>query len=385
MKVLMLTWEYAPYFVGGLGIACKYLFPELMEKGISLDVVLPYGYHEAHNELGTSIYSTDSIALRNPLIDTTRAGGQVPLYPKNLVECINHYAHYMHTFVSNSSFDIIHAHDWMGFQAGMIAKKISGKPLIVHVHATAFNTHGGEDIDDDVYAIEYVGMHTADLVIAVSEMMKTIIINEYAIPPEKIVVIHNGMAPITYVDTPKSKNATPTVLFLGRLTKQKGPQYFLKMVQEIKRRRPEVRFIMAGTGTMEKLLHTQAEQLGIKDVVRFTGFLDQKQAYDMFHAADIFIMPSTSEPFGLTCLEALSCGTPVIISNQSGAAEVLDHCIKVDFWDIEAMVNAVLTLLDDAQLCETLVTNGIAQIKELTWERVAQNCVNVYKKAVGST
>ena len=304
-----------------------------------------------------------------------------------MIEEVLRYGHLATAIALEEDFDVIHAHDWLSFLAGIKAKKATGKPLVVHIHATEFDRTGGGNVNQQVYEIEKQGFEEADKIIAVSNFTKNKIIEHYGINPEKIIIVHNGVAQI---DTSSIKNSLnglkrtgqKAVLFLGRITIQKGADYFLKAAKKVLEKNPNVFFMVGGTGDMERQIIEEAAAMGISDKVLFLGFVKDKDKAEIYQMADLYILPSVSEPFGLTPLEALSCGTPVLISRQSGVSEVLSHCLKVDFWDIDQMANKILAVLEHSELKEELQNNGGQEVQKFNWVDSAQKCIYVYKEVL---
>ncbi len=283
------------------------------------------------------------------------------------------------------TFDIIHVHDWLSFPAGIIAKNASGKPLVCQIHATEFDRspHCPNPV---VYAIEKIGMEKADAVIAVSNYTKNKIIENYGIDGSKIRVVHNAIdlecfnqalqSPNQLFDLKKS--GKKIVLFVGRITLQKGPDYFLRAAQKVLAYNHNVIFIVAGSGDMEHQIIEEAANLGISDKFLFAGFLQGEDLKKVYLAADLFVMPSVSEPFGLTALESVSLGTPVLVSKQSGVSEVIKNCLKVDFWDTDEIANKILACLSYKGLGDTLQEESFKEMDKLSWEKSAQKCVDIY-------
>jgi glycosyltransferase involved in cell wall biosynthesis len=276
----------------------------------------------------------------------------------------------------DEDFDVIYAHDWLSFGAGIMAKEATGKPLIAHVHATEIDRTGNRaTVNPDVFELEREGMEEADIVIAVSDYTKQMIVKEYGIPASKIRVVHNGIDEETM---PKGGGWLPRmrqlkaagykiVLFLGRITLQKGPDYFVRVAKRVSEKNSKVMFVVSGSGDMEGGIMQLAAQLGVSDRVLFTGFVTGPERYEMYSTADLFAMPSVSEPFGITPLEAMKTGTPVLVSKQSGISEVVKHALKVDFWDVDEMANKILTLVDHPGLSQTLTENALMEANRLTW------------------
>jgi glycosyltransferase involved in cell wall biosynthesis len=275
--------------------------------------------------------------------------------------------------------DIIHAHDWLTFPAGVAAKHASGKPLFVHVHATEFD-RSGEHINPQVYEIERQGMLFADRVIAVSNRTRQVIIDKYGIAPEKVVTLHNA---VTMGVTQYDRDANPLddkiVTFLGRITFQKGPEYFVEAAKKVLDVDPNIRFVMAGTGDMWQRMVELVAKLRIGHKFHFAGFLNGAEVKKMFDMSSVYVMPSVSEPFGISPLEAMQSNVPVIISRQSGVSEVLNHAIKVDFWDIDAMADAIYALLHYQGISKMFARMGHEEVENLKWDNVAFKLKEIYQ------
>ena len=280
-------------------------------------------------------------------------------------------------------FDVIHAHDWLTYFAGVAAKQVSGKPLVVHMHATSFDRSSSDNIDTRVYDIERRGMEAADMVIAVSNLTRNIVIDKYHIAPEKVVAVHNAVQ-FAENDNPLPKRGVDDkiVTFLGRITFQKGPDYFIEAAAKVLARVPNVRFVMAGSGDMMNHCIRRAAQLGISDRFHFTGFLKGDDVQKMFQLSDVYIMPSVSEPFGISPLEAMRSNVPTIISHQSGVAEVLDYAIKVNYWDVDAMADAIYGLISYPALAKMFSEKGMEEVNNLKWFNAAIKIKDVYQQAI---
>ena len=353
----MFGWEFPPHNSGGLGTACYGLTKSLSKKGISIKFVLP-GKIKSDVDF-IKIISDDDVCARshgkyiiNSLLTAYSTNGSYKdrlfnenissdfspnnsIYGRDLFEEVERYAVIGERIASMESFDIIHAHDWLTFKAALAAKRVSGKSLVVHVHATEFDRTGGNSINQYVYDIEKMGMEQADLVIAVSNYTKDKIVNNYGIDPSKVRVVHNGVEHENYsLDKLNAlRHHNKVVLFLGRLTLQKGPDYFVYTAKKVLEHYKDVIFVVAGSGDMEKFIIRKVAEMGLSDKFIFTGFLRGKDVLAIYKMADLSVMPSVSEPFGIAPLESLTQGTPVLISKQSGVSEVLNHCLKTDFWD----------------------------------------------------
>jgi glycogen synthase len=304
-------------------------------------------------------------------------------YGPELLTEVERYAEVAAEIARKFSFDVIHAHDWMTYPAAIAAKKISGKPLVVHVHATEFD-RAGEHVDSRVQAIEYEGMQNADRVVTVSEWTRKVAITRYKISPEKIKVVHNGIIPKRKIkiefDSPLKHS--PIVTFLGRITHQKGPLYFVDAAKQVLNEIPDARFIVAGSGDLLPAMIQQVAHAGISTRFHFTGFLSGKDIEKIWSISNVYVMPSVSEPFGIAPLEAIQAGVPVIISRQSGVSEVMPHAITVDFWNTTALADAICSVLKYKSLYRTLKKNSRAEVRSITWDRAAKTLNTLYHELV---
>jgi glycogen(starch) synthase len=293
------------------------------------------------------------------------------------------YARLCVALLKGQPFDLIHAHDWLTFPAGQALARVSGKPLVVHVHSTEFD-RSGDNINQRVYDIERRGMSTALRVLCVSELTKSIVTRRYGVDPSRIDVVYNGIDAEQAQPRPGDKIAPKDkiVLFLGRITMQKGPEYFIGAAKRVLEKAPDTKFIMAGAGDMELRMIELAAQLGIGHKVLFTGFLRGPDVDRVYQMADCYVMPSVSEPFGIAPLEAMRNDVPVIISKQSGVSEVLTHALKVDFWDTDEIANKIVAVLRHPPLGQTLRQHGTFELRRLTWEGAAKACQESYRRAL---
>jgi glycosyltransferase involved in cell wall biosynthesis len=400
MKVLMFGWEFPPNNLGGLGTACLGLTKSLSSKGTAITFVLPKGSPK-HDHL--DMISTDGLTLSSGILrkryvnsllvpyqssseyNMARAyhnlmsGGKMAgeLYGSSLFEEVDRYAEKAKIIAQFEDFDVIHCHDWMTFKAGIKAKEVSGKPLVVHVHSTDFDRTGGHP-NQYVYDLEREGMHKADKVIAVSNFTKDMITNHYGIPFAKIEVVHNAVDHNIKKKNSHKKDEN-VVLFLGRLTLQKGPDYFIEAAKKVLRMKPNTKFVVAGSGDMYRRMVDRAAELGLGRHVLFTGHLTGEDINKAYQMADLYVMPSVSEPFGITPLESLKNDTPVLISKQSGVSEVLNNALKVNFWDIDEMTNKIVSVLSYSALKNSLTEEGQKDIQRLSWDDSADKCIAVYK------
>ncbi len=302
-------------------------------------------------------------------------------YGKNLLNEVTQYALLAHTIAKQHDFDVIHAHDWLTYLAGISAKKASGKPLVIHVHATEFD-RSGENVNQVVYDIERRGMQEADLVITVSNLTRNIVISRYGIDPSKVVTVHNAVDfSASAFENVERGTDEKVVTFLGRITYQKGPDYFIEAAYKVLKRYSNVRFVMAGSGDMLNRMIRRVAKLGIADKFNFTGFLKGADVQHMFALSDVYVMPSVSEPFGISPLEAMRSHVPTIISKQSGVAEVLKHAIKVDFWDVDAMADAIYGILQYPALTNMFIHYGDREVDSLKWDKAALKVKQVYERA----
>jgi glycogen synthase len=424
MKVLMFGWEFPPHISGGLGTACYGLTKALVKCDVDLIFVVPRAFGDENPEQIRLVNASDvPVNVQDEIyrdhwdkisymeIDSTLlpytdedeyyriqeslekgikpekitlesrkfqfAGG----YGKNLMEEVKRYALVAASVAASNDFDIIHAHDWLTYMAGIEAKRVSGKPLVVHMHATEFD-RSGENVNQSVFDIEKTGMMAADMVIAVSHLTRNIVINRYGIDPNKVITVHNGVEPNenereTEVKKPFDEKI---VTFLGRITFQKGPEYFIEAAHKVLKRDKNVRFVMAGSGDMLPKMIRRVAKLGIANKFHFTGFLKGDDVDKMFGMSDVYVMPSVSEPFGISPLEAMRSNVPVIISKQSGVAEVLKHAIKVDFWDIDAMADAIYGLLHYESLPSIFKKHGKDEVDNIKWDQAGLKVKEVYQK-----
>lgn len=426
----MFGWEFPPHIAGGLGTACYGMTRGLARNGVEVIFVMPRAYgdedqrfarvvnasdvetigtrdHEFSEELleKVSFIHIDSnmlpyispeeyAAYHDEFVRSGRTHEWTDVwrqrytfsgkYGANLMEEVARYAMVAAQVAKDleGQFDVIHAHDWLTYFAGIAAKRVSGKPLVVHMHATEFD-RSGENINRRVYAIEKAGMQAADRVIAVSELTRRIVIGKYGILADKVVTVHNA------VRFGESEEAVPeravkdkVVTFLGRITYQKGPDYFVEAAAKVLQRVPDVRFVMAGSGDLMNHVVRRVAQLGIADRFHFTGFLKGGEVQRMFRLSDVYVMPSVSEPFGISPLEAMRSGVPVIISRQSGVAEVLDYAIKVNYWDVDALADAIYGLLTYPALGRMFASKGLEEVTGLKWTNAAAKIKTVYETVV---
>ena len=425
MKVFMLGWEFPPLISGGLGTACYGLTKAMDQLGIKITFCLPKmvdGKYATHVKLLSPDFQASPAFKFNKLKNVKFRTINSPLQPYSTPDTyqqrieealrqkqilhgsnvgsagqsiggidytgdmyaeVHRYAAVAAQLAENEQFDLVHAHDWMTYPAGIAVATMSEKPLVVHVHSTEFD-RSGENVNQMIYDIEREGMHTADKIIAVSHFTRNIIISRYGVSGEKVEVVHNGLernGNWTLAESGIDKDEK-IVLFLGRITMQKGPEYFLQAAKKVLEVIDNVKFVMVGSGDMMHRTVSMAAELGIGSKVLFTGFLHGEDVQKIYKMADLFVMPSVSEPFGLVPLEALDNDVPVIISKQSGVSEVLRHVLKVDFWDVNEIANKIIAVLKYPPLEMTLRNYGNFEVRKLRWEDSAQKCAKIYEQAL---
>ncbi len=393
MKVLMFGWEFPPLNSGGLGVACYGLTKSLSANGAQITFVVPKALEADYGFLKLIAANLGKVKLRGiksiihgyvtseeysqKLLKLKGNEAHHKIYGENLMEEVERYSRKAAEIAAEEPHDIIHAHDWLTFRAGMAAKRVSGKPLVVHVHSTEFDRTGGNGVNQHVYDIEREGMHAADAIVAVSNYTKGKIVRHYGVSPGKVHVVHNA---IDHESLPSQhpKKHGKAVLYLGRITLQKGPDYFIDAAKKVLEKEPDTRFIIAGSGDMECAVIEKAAALGISDKVLFTGFLREEELEKAYATASLYVMPSVSEPFGLTSLEAASSRTPVLLSKQSGVSEVFANCLKVDFWDTDQMANKIIAVLRHKELKEALAENAYNEVSAMSWDTPAKRCMQIY-------
>jgi glycogen(starch) synthase len=442
MKVLMLGWEFPPYISGGLGTACFGLTRAMSQLGMEILFVLPRPVPDSHSQhvrlltpatffAGTAeereraaqfarvtflavdavmqpYASVDANALEREDVTLRASGPPIPGlrssvgalpagvpgagvppaqassdYDGNMFAQVDRYARYVAEVVRAQDFDVIHAHDWMTYPAGILASRISGKPLVVHVHSTEFD-RSGEHVNQPIYDIERAGMQAATCVITVSHLTKSVVTRHYGVEPDKVNVVYNAIDRDgePSAEIPRIRRDEKIVLFLGRITMQKGPEYFVHAAKKVLSVMDNVRFIMAGSGDMVRTSIELAASLGIGHKVLFTGFLRGADVERVFRMADLYVMPSVSEPFGIAPLEAILQNVPVLISKQSGVSEILTHALKVDFWDVDEMANKIVAVLRHPPLHATLHQQSSFEVSRLRWTDSARGCMDVYGRAI---
>ncbi len=427
MRVLMFGWEFPPHISGGLGTASygltkgmsvlddlevifvvpkawgdeakskvrliganhvKVAFKQIHYKGSRHPIekievssrIVPYTDPEEYYTRINSEVSDYRLVVQTNDKGTVDFSGK---YDSSLMDEIYKYAVVASVIAEENTFDIIHAHDWLAYPAGIAAMEVSGKPLVIHVHATDFDRSGG-NVNPDVYRIEKQGMDAASKIITVSNLTRDIVINKYNINPDKVETVYNAVEPVKISqDISVGKGFDDKVVtFLGRITMQKGPEYFIEAANKLLKVLPNVRFVMAGSGDMMERMMRRAAALKITDRFHFTGFLKGKDVFTMLNLSDVYIMPSVSEPFGISPLEAMQSNVPVIISKQSGVSEILTHAVKTDFWDIDAMADAIYGILTYPALAKMFIKNGKEEVVRLKWDNSARHVRDIYYRVI---
>lgn len=429
MRVLMFGWEFPPHISGGLGTA-SYGLTKGMATLNDLEVIfvvpkawgdedqsmvrligankIPVSFRKVYYkgfrrpveqiEVSSKIVpyidpedfwkvTRSEITGHNIYVETNKRGtvdfsGR---YDNELMSEIHKYAVVASVIAEENEFDIIHAHDWLAYPAGIAAMEVSGKPLVIHVHATDFDRSGGS-VNPDVYRIEKNGMDAATKIITVSNLTRDIVINRYNIDPAKVETVYNAVEPVAISENTIVKKGfdEKVVTFLGRITMQKGPEYFIEAANKVLKKMDNVRFVMAGSGDMMERMMRRAAALKITDRFHFTGFLRGADVFSMLYMSDVYIMPSVSEPFGISPLEAMQSNVPVIISKQSGVAEILTHAVKTDFWDIDAMADAIYGILNYPALANMFIYNGKEEVIRLKWDNSARHVRDIYYRVIAN-
>ena len=386
MKVLMLGWELPPFNSGGLGVACFQLCKSLAKNNVDIEFVLPYKTDQSNEFMTIASTSPKSFSELKHHINVYDNSHYLTTH-EITSEQMN-YEKFVEKKVTDQQYDIIHAHDWLTFRAGMKAKQVSGLPLVVHVHSIESDRAGGEAGNPMIREIEQMGLQMADIIIAVSERTRQLISKQYHIPLDKIQVVHNSIDVeelsalddnniYTYLEVLK-KDGYKIVTNVGRLTIQKNITGLMKAAKEVVAVLPKTIFLIVGSGEQFHELIALAADLGILQNVIFTGFQRGKAWRDAFSVADLFVMPSISEPFGITPLEAINYGTPSLISHQSGVSEIFKNCLKVDFWDCNEMANQIVGFLQNKGISDTLTKNASSEVKKLSWNESASKLVDIY-------
>jgi len=383
-KVLMLGWEYPPHNSGGLGVACQGIVENLVDLGQEVVLVLPSMEKIADGEstflLSPGGKSYKVIYVQSPIRPYVGKDGQS--YSGDIVRDVEMFARKVLAAVESLDFDLIHVHDWLTVPAGIAVKEKSGKPMVMHVHATEYDRTAGIGANQKVSEIETKGFDEADLIITVSHYTKRLLVEKFGVKEEKIKVVHNGnnYFPEKGKVSVEFLKHSPVVIFVGRLTVQKGPDYFLSLARKVLAKRPETIFVFAGNGEMYQHLMLTSAYRRLSGSVLFAGFLRDIAKDRLYQRADVFVMPSVSEPFGIVALEAATAGVPVIVSKTSGAAEVLLSAIKIDFWDTDMMAGSVLRLIENGDYKRELGEKIKEEAGAVTWDKAAMKIKDSYQQ-----
>ncbi len=401
----MLGWEFPPFKSGGLGTYLYGFTKSLAGKGAEITFVMPstglkinpgfinliqaddnYSHLDVveiegfglHPYIPSLSFNSSSTVLN----DSPSSDKSINAYGMNFFQKVKNYTNSAVNRMQSVYCDVIHCHDWMTFPSGIALKERKKKPLVVTIHSTEYDRTGNLSPNHVICEIERKGMHSADKVITISNFMKKQLIEKYDVPEQKICVVYNGIDKSSYVVQEKTffPLNEKIVLFLGRLTIQKGPDWFLEAAYQVLQFRPNTRFVVVGNGDMFSQLINKAISMGISDKIVFAGFQDDVRKF--YSVADLFVMPSVSEPFGLTALEAMASNTPVIISKQSGVSEVINHCFKLDFWDTQEMTNKIVGILDYPPLSNELKKNAFNELQSFSWDTVADKCLEVFREVI---
>ncbi len=437
MKILMFTWEFPPLISGGMGMACYGMIKSLLKLGVEVDLVLPtkelvyfplvqvedvdllpvvyidpvrqkefsqiqfVTIQEKMEYMGMTVHPETYLQMAEiqnframktftteehiETVEKEKVWQDVALHligDEDLFQKVQEFTFRAEKIAKALKYDVIHCHDWLTYPAGMIAKNISEKPLVVHIHATEFDRSGGTG-DERIHKIEHAGMLYADRVIAVSKYTSQMIMSRYRVDTLKIRIIHNAYTIDDEVDYKRRRLFTgPTILFLGRITLQKGPDYFLEVAERVLQSHPEARFIMAGSGDMARKMLRKSASMRLKNRFLFAGFLNREQVEKILSASDIYMLPSVSEPFGIAPLEAMAYEVTAIISRQAGVAEVVNNAFKIDFWDIDRMTETLNYLLDNPDVCEEMGRKGKIEVHQIEWDAAAVKINKVYSELV---
>ena len=419
MRILMFGWEFPPRMSGGLGTACFGMTKALAGLGHRITFVLPHAGEtsaapfldlvsasgiplsgadpeEGETELLRRLTLHPLPALLSPYLSADRyrdlfLSGEgrfrdtAAVYGPDLIAEVTRYGRAAGAVTRRLSFEIIHAHDWMTVPAALLARRISGKPFILHVHSLEYD-RSGENVNHEILEIEREGLGKADRIIAVSHRTKRMIVERYGIPQEKISVIYNAVtrAEAQRVYRVERKGDRKMVLFLGRITFQKGPDYFVEAAAMVLQVLHDVTFVMAGAGNMMGQMIERVGELGIGNSFHFTGFLQGEEIERIFSMSDLYVMPSVSEPFGISPLEAMMYDVPVILSRQSGVAEILKHALKVDFWDVREMAAKIIAVLKHPALAGEMAEKAREELRKIRWETAAELIAEIYREAAAS-
>ena len=399
----MFGWEFPPFNSGGLGVACQGLSKALAANGLQVSFVLPYkiptkafwcnfvfadefSTFETNEKLMKALsgYPSHSESGTTISVGEGAYGG--------ILDRVFAYARRAPAIARKIEHSVIHAHDWLTYPSGIAAKRTSNKPLVVHMHATEFDRSGSDNVNESVYNIERAGLEEADAVVAVSERTKNQLIKKYGVPANKVKVVYNGVEWNPHSATSDfgtsetlskiKREGNSIVLFVGRITLQKGPDYFVSMAEKVLRFEPRTFFVVSGSGDMEGAMIQEVARRGLADHFIFCGFLRDNELVRIYNLADMFVMPSVSEPFGIVPLEAMLSNVPVLVSKESGVSEILSNVFKSHFWDVDDMTDKVVSVLRQKKLVSHLQQNGKAEARTIHWGKAAESLINLYDSLV---
>lgn len=402
--VLMIGWEYPPHNSGGLGVACEGLTKALSAQNTQIFFTLPYPVSGGLNHMKLvqcfdpnwspsdvlvggqfSAYGNTSSIIPSPTADLIDSSQLRTLPQSELDARVNQYAELVAKRARplHKKIDLIHAHDWMSLPAAQKVSAHSHKPYVAHVHSTEFDRVPNGCGSQFIHSVEYQGLQKADHIITVSYYTKHLLVTQYGLSPKKISVVHNGIDPL---DCPPDisrhhfASQRPVIVFMGRLTSQKGGEYFLRLAKRVVQSIPNALFVVAGSGDLYHQLLFQTAFDHLSAHVLFSGFVRDRQRELLLNRADLFVMPSVSEPFGLVALEAAQRHTPVIVSKQSGVVEVLPSAVQLDFWDIDAMVKEMIDLLQNKDRHQQAIDRQLRDISKVTWSKSASRVRDIYQR-----
>lgn len=380
MKVAMLGWEFPPFMAGGLGIHCLELTQGLARAGVTVDFYMPH-METIEGPLKVAAHH-DHLRIKEVEADPAVGpyAGNSGHYDENFNAAVALYNQRLIEAFDSTDADVLHCHDWITVEAALELRRRTGIPLVFTVHSTEFDRSAGFMPQSWIEDIERRGIQGADRVIAVSRYTKAIVERNYGADPQRIAAVHNGVD-LQKFNEPSARDyreGHDTVLFLSRLSRQKGPLYFLKAARRVLDVRPSTHFVVAGTGEMQQECEAFVAQNGMADHVTFPGFIPVESLADVYAQHDVYVLPSVSEPFGISVLEAMATGLPTIVSKSSGVAEGLAHVLKVEYWDTDEMANMILRLLESPALREELGRNGAKEVHRFTWAATASRTLDVY-------
>jgi glycogen synthase len=421
MRVLMFGWEFPPFQAGGLATATVGLVKGLLRNQVGVTLVVPFPADQSPLPELRLVSADQSVETRELTVHRVaspmrpydgaeqyqevfasitrqhrRQGG--PVYGANLYDEVARYAALAGGIAASEPHDLIDTHDWITFMAGLEARKVSGKPLVAHIHATEFD-RSGEGANPDICHREWLGLTGADRIVANSHAIKRVCVERYLVSEDKIDVVHWGVDADSFpADMPRHnpfvsarqaepRRQPPVILFLGRVTRQKGPDYFIEAAAKVAPLVPDAKFVVAGSGDLLPRIIRRAAELGIADRVLFTGGVQGREVHQLYRMADVFVMPSVSEPFGLVALESLRNGTPCIIPRSAGVAEVVRNAFKIDFWDVDAMADRIVALTRYSALRQELSANGEAEVRSsrFSLEEPARLTADSYRRALAAS